>query len=53
MPTGNATPGTLSQGDEVEIEDSQEVVSEDQSEEEQKRQLLMRVLTLKMMLMHY
>ena len=33
MPTGNATPGTLSQGDEVEIEDSQEVVSEDQSEE--------------------
>ena len=27
MPTGNATPGTLSQGDEVEIEDSQEVVS--------------------------
>ena len=26
-------PGTLSQGDEVEIEDSQEVVSEDQSEE--------------------
>ena len=33
MPTGNATPGTLSQGDDVEIEDSQEVVSEDQSEE--------------------
>ena len=33
MPSGNATPGTLSQGDEVEIEDSQEVVSEDQSEE--------------------
>ena len=33
MPTGNATPGTLSQGDEVEIEDSQEVVSEDQSED--------------------
>ena len=33
MPTGNATPGTLSQGDEVEIEASQEVVSEDQSEE--------------------
>ena len=33
MPTGNATPGTQSQGDEVEIEDSQEVVSEDQSEE--------------------
>ena len=33
MPTGNATPGTLSQGDEVEMEDSQEVVSEDQSEE--------------------
>ena len=34
MPTGNATPGTLSQGDEVEIEKkSQEVVSEDQSEE--------------------
>ena len=24
MPTGNATPGTLSQGDDVEIEDSQE-----------------------------
>ena len=33
MPSGNATPGTLSQGDDVEIEDSQEVVSEDQSEE--------------------
>ena len=33
MPTGNATPGTLSQGDDVEIEDSQEVVSEEQSEE--------------------
>ena len=33
MPTGNATPGTLSQGDNVEIEDSQEVVSEDQVEE--------------------
>ena len=33
MPTGNATPGTLSQGDDVEIEDSQEVVSEDQVEE--------------------
>ena len=33
MPTGNATPGTLSQGDEVELDDSQEVVSEDQSEE--------------------
>ena len=33
MPTGNATPGTLSQGDDGEIEDSQEVVSEDQSEE--------------------
>ena len=33
MPTGNAPPGTLSQGDDVEIEDSQEVVSEDQSEE--------------------
>ena len=33
MPTGNATPGTLSQGDDVEIEDSQEVVSEDQAEE--------------------
>ena len=33
IPSGNATPGTLSQGDEVEIEDSQEVVSEDQSEE--------------------
>ena len=33
IPSGNATPGTLSQGDDVEIEDSQEVVSEDQSEE--------------------
>ena len=29
-PTGNATPGTLKQGDELEVEDSQEVVSEDQ-----------------------
>ena len=33
MPTGNATPGTLKQGDEVEVEDTQEVVSEDQAEE--------------------
>ena len=29
-PTGNATPGTLKQGDEPKVEDSQEVVSEDQ-----------------------
>ena len=29
-PTGNATPGTLKQGDELEVEDSQEVVAEDQ-----------------------
>ena len=30
IPSGNATPGTLKQGDELEVEDSQEVVSEDQ-----------------------
>ncbi len=32
-PSGNATPGTLKQGDAVEVEDSQEVVSEDQVDE--------------------
>ena len=33
IPSGNATPGTLKQGDELEVEDSQEVVAEDQVEE--------------------
>ena len=34
IPSGNATPGTLKQGDDVEVEDSQEVVAEEPATEE-------------------